>query len=160
MEQLIPEWEKILACTVGFLFSWFVGHAAVKLFRWVLGTLIMRLPETKDTVDGTHPLPAVFMGFFERTLFTTMVAVAGPANLPPVVLVMGAWLGLKLATNWNRRDSTARDLSADGVMRAENERRITNTIRGSQLALLSGVISLAIATIGGLICRATLFVGQ
>ena len=77
-------------------------------------------------------VPSCLTGFIERFIFTAVIGVAGTTSLPYVGGLMGGWLGLKLAANWQQRhDDFAR---ARGI-----------------LALINGLVSLFFTLIGGLI---------
>ena len=84
------------------------------------------------------PAPAWLTGLVERLFFTIIVAV----DLSGIAIAMLAWLGLKLAINWNR-------LGIDlGVEHSEILRA-----RFGFSAALAGLVSMIFALIGGLICQ-------
>ena len=119
--------------------SWVFGHVVVYLFRLCLKTH-MKLPE--DNLDpATKEFPGWLTGVLERTIFTLWVGFAGPG--PAVVTGMGGWLALKLATNWNRRNV--------GDENDDNQATQVRIIRGAWLALMSGVVSMGFAFLGGII---------
>ncbi|MEX2163826.1 MAG: hypothetical protein WD823_06245 [Sulfuricaulis sp.] len=88
--------------------------------------------EKKDKKKKQPNVPSCLTGFIERFIFTAIIGIAGTASLPYVGGLMGGWLGLKLAANWQQRhDDFAR---ARGI-----------------LALINGLVSLFFALVGGLI---------
>jgi len=126
---------------VGLLFSLLVGHFAVS---WLLNLLRnwMRIEKPKD-YSGTRTVPPWLIGFFERLFFTVAVGVIGPNDLAEIITAMMAWLGIKLAANWNRE---SRD---DGISRKD---RLV-IIRLSLSATLAGLVSMTIAMLGGFIIK-------
>jgi hypothetical protein len=83
-------------------------------------------------------VPAWLTGLVERVFFTVLVAV----EVPGVPTAMIAWLGAKMAANWNRQPG-------DGpAVRA-----------GAVTALLGGLLSMLFAYVGGWICSGRLYVG-
>ena len=102
--------------------------------------------------DRAHArgLPPGFLGVFERLLFTIVVGgiVAledeGLATaLAAVFAAMAFWLGAKLASGWNR-------VPSDGLKEA------ARLARGAMAALMTGVVNMAFAVVGGLIAAGSL----
>ena len=101
-------------------------------------------PLTEDSGTQGPPrdlrgaVPAWLVGGLERTLFTVGVALGGvPASLAPMI----GWVGIKIAINWERRDS-------------DNTHERDMIIRGSQVSVMASIISLFMALLGGLIVSA------
>jgi hypothetical protein len=84
-------------------------------------------------------IPVGLTGALERIVFTT-AAMVSPANAPTL---MGGWLVLKLASNWQR------DLPAMNERQARTEamERRSNGFA----ALLAGLVSMFLAWLGGFI---------
>ena len=72
-------------------------------------------------------------GIIERLFFTVAIAF----NLSGATVAMIAWIGAKMATDWNR---------------PEEDRIGPNARAGAVTGLLGGLISMLFALIGGLIC--------
>lgn len=118
---------------LGFLVSLVAGH-------WGTRAFVSRL---RDHVDSLRPesqsvtwrsldlVPGWITGLVERTFFTIAVAFGGPF----AIVAMIAWLGAKMATDWNRPQAERQDPA------------------GAFTTLLGGLVSMFFALVGGLICR-------
>lgn len=127
----------IFRWVVGLSISIVVGHFASSKFRDFRNNHIERISEdtqvksVRNDQIQSETLP-VITGLVERTFFTLVIAfdVSGGA------IAMIAWLGAKMAVNWNR-------LSGESAV-----------ARGfSMTALQTGMVSLFFALVGGLICK-------
>jgi hypothetical protein len=96
--------------------------------------------------DPTLPsIPSWLTGFVERFVFTAAIGLTNSAEAPITPVAMLAWLGLKMAAGWTRRvEIKGPKPTAEG-----EERRA----QGAILALLTGLISMAFAFVGGLLWR-------
>jgi hypothetical protein len=83
-------------------------------------------------------VPPWLTGLVERFVFFLLVAF----DMPATPVTMMAWLGIKMAANWNRSDSTPPDEEAE-TMRAQ----------GATAAAVLGLLSMGFALIGGLLFR-------
>ena len=88
---------------------------------------LRRLSHVNKASDRATVSP-VLTGLMERFFFTILVAV----KLPGVAGAMIAWIAVKMASNWNSDN--------------EQEDRRFNRFA----ALLTGLLSMSVATIGGL----------
>jgi hypothetical protein len=112
---------------LGLLLSVHGGAIFTSILNFILEKYDSRLRK-----QNKPNVPSCLTGFIERFIFTAVIGFAGTDSLPYVGALMGGWLGLKLAANWQQRhDEFAR---ARGI-----------------LALINGLISLFFALIGGLI---------
>lgn len=82
-------------------------------------------------------VPSWVLGTFERLLAFVVVAF----NIPQAGTIFIAWIAAKLAANWQRRDAKTDDREA-AIIRAS-----------TFIALMSGVLSLALGSLGGYIAR-------
>ena len=111
-----------------------VGHVAVKgfvAFVRKLSNLTELYPEA---------VPAWIVGTFERTM--TFVLFLFAVEDAGTVLI--AWMAAKLAANWQRRELT------------DNERKSLWIWAQTFVALMAGVLSLAIGVLGGSIAHCAL----
>lgn len=121
----MQRWTALIA---GATTAVIVGHFAASGFHWLV---------KRHIGLGTKPnphiprIPPKLTGIIERLIFF-VILVAAPQDLATVAGLMIAWLGLKVAANWQRYDP--KDVPAAG----------THTL----LALLTGVVSLAFAGLG------------
>jgi hypothetical protein len=90
--------------------------------------------------DQHGRLSPILVGYVERTLFVLLVAF----NVPGAIGLMAAWVGAKMAAHWQ---------SAEGRVAGSDNRELLNR---RFIALISSVVSLSIASIGGLVCRGTI----
>jgi len=92
-------------------------------------------------------VPAGLTGFVERLVFTTFTAVT-PLGAP---VAMGGWIALKLAANWRR------DLPGENGRRPTRDDAQQRTRQGFA-ALLSNLLSMFVAWIGGAFVRLGLII--
>ncbi len=120
---------------LGLGFSLILGHLCVDRFHARLHQYLVLGPKSPLGGEAAR-VPAWLTGLVERLFFTVLVGVHGPG----FSTVMMFWLGLKLVTNWNHPDygesSAARTFAYSG--------------------LLSGLLSMLFALVGGLICGSAL----
>jgi len=125
--------EVLIRCSLGLFTSLVVGS-------WVTGFFLRRVRRRLDRLrglrgdsdpapwHGVQDIPPWLTGVIERLFFTVVVAF----NVPGAVVAMIAWLGVKMATDWNRPPATPP--------------------AGAMSALLGGLVSMLFAVAGGLIC--------
>ena len=127
----------IVGLGAGFGFSLFVGLVVVHYFHeW----LKRKLPE----ITEAHPqkgIPSGITGLIERLGFTLLVIVQ-PAAAPTAMM---GWLGLKMAANWNK------DVTPAGAVDAEARKTAWN--RHAFAAILTGLVSMGFAWMGGMLAR-------
>lgn len=115
----------------GLAVSLLLGAAVVQIVLWlvrrILGVGAKELLPQKAKVKG---VPGWLTGVIERLFFTLLIA----ANVQGVPTAMMAWIGLKLATNWNH--PRWKDEPAQWTVFAFT-------------ALLAGLVSMLFAYIGG-----------
>ena len=100
----------------------------------------------------------ILTGVIERTLFTLFIALSPPIFLPATIPAMMGWLALKLAANWNHgtqkipgSSPAAGNQPAAGPQEASGDEGEYIRMRALN-AILVGLVSLAFAYAGGLIC--------
>jgi hypothetical protein len=135
---LLPDY---LTWPLAIVFGVFVGQFACRYFRQVLRYKYMKLKP-----DHSRGVPPSLVGLIEQLIF--VVAVGSFHGEAGVFAVMGLWLGAKMLTGWNRADP-AIIWSQSWQERQILQRRQDERARGALSALLTGVLSLAIATVGG-----------
>lgn len=131
---------------IAILYVIVVGHVGGGIFLAALRDWYMR-----DKPHATkRRIPPGFLGFFERLVFTVTVGgivsfedkgLATP--LAAIFAAMAFWLGTKLASGWNRVATT-------------DPKKATRLARGAMAALLTGVVNMAFAVVGGLIAAGRL----
>jgi hypothetical protein len=127
-----------MSCT--FLLGLGVALVGGGVAAWAFSSataLLLKLPS--KSVSLVQRMPPWLTGLVERGFFVLLVA----TQVEGVPEAMIGWLALKLATNWQKLDP---------------EKNPDAQTRGL-LALLTGVISLAFAYIGGAIISGSLSVG-
>ena len=118
----------VMILIFGYSFSLVGGHYATRAFlNWLRSYQKIEKPAQ---VNDEKPVPPWLLGAVERFFFTTMVAfdIAGAG------IAMIAWLGIKMATHWNREEGA-------------------ESVNLAMSALAAGIVSMTFAMIGGLICR-------
>jgi len=113
--------------TLGLLISVHIGA----LFTFWLNWAVEEHDEKLLKAEKPN-VPSCLTGYIERFIFTVVIALVGTANLLSVGGLMGGWLGLKLAANWQQKKSDF--ARARGI-----------------LALINGLTSMFFAFLGGLI---------
>ena len=131
---MVEPWVNWLA---GLIFSLGFGHVGTVLFLKYLRSY-MKLGVKPGTQSDHKEIPPWLMGTCERFIFTMAVAF----GLSGTVVGMMAWLGLKMATYWNRPGFAP-----------DKEEEQFKRIRFALSAALAGLISMTFALIGGLICN-------
>ena len=129
----------IFKWVIGLSLSLIAGHFVSRWFRNFRTQHIKEAVNDSEAIKkqqkeqiSSNLLPKV-TGLIERTFFTLIVAfdVSGGA------VAMIAWLGAKMAVNWNRQSG---------------DNSVVNRAL-SMTALQTGMVSLLFALIGGLICK-------
>jgi len=123
---------------LGLIVALAIGHGVLRwLHRW--------LHDRIGIEDDDKPVPPWLTGLIERFVFFLMVAF----NMPATPVTMMAWLGIKLAANWNRSVSTPpKKAEQDAIAEAERKRA-----QGAIAAAVLGLLSMGFALIGGLLFR-------
>jgi hypothetical protein len=143
---------QLLVCgigslAVGLFVSVGLGHLVAKYFRaWLYKSAGVAEPDSKA-------VPNWLVGIVERTLFTLIVAAVAlyaPARLLDVVVPAFVWIGLKMATHWQPPMS--------GATEAEKAAGIPST--RAMAAILTGLLSIVMAAVGGLITAALVRCGN
>lgn len=126
--------EAIAACWIaGAGFALIVGHCLLAWFTCAAREA-GRLPE------GNPPLPGWIIGTAERLM--AFLIIASGFEVRDAGTIFLAWIGAKLAANWQRRDADKVD---------EEQSRI---IRGRTLiALMASALSLGVAVLSGALTR-------
>ncbi len=119
-------------CLFGLIISLAIGHGVIQLLhRWLHDRI--GIPRSQG-----RAVPPWFTGLAERSVFFLLVA----SDLPGTTVSMMAWIGIKMAANWNRPAAAPID-AEDEALRA----------RGGIAAAVLGLIGMGFALAGGLICR-------
>jgi hypothetical protein len=118
---------------LGLLFSLLAGHFGTQYFKDWLRSRINLDEKTALSETNSKRIPPEVTGLVERSFFTIVVGV----NLTGASTAMIGWLALKMATNWNHPDWKDKPEARSFAFSA----------------LLSGLVSMGFATLGGLICR-------
>ena len=119
-------------CVFGLLITLGLGHGVIgPIHAW----LHERIKPPRLPGKG---VPAGFTGFVERLVFFLIVVF----DMPGFTVSMMVWLGIKMATNWNRPGLAASDAEAEA-----------RRARGAIAAAVLGLMSMGFALVGGLICR-------
>jgi hypothetical protein len=137
---------------------------AVRLFIAVLCTVILpHLPlarfvelvraVTRVRKRAGRRVPGWLIGPTERIFFIVFVAINPQVALPGML----AWIGLKIAANWNRPRPPRSGPHRTGFDRLEEERDRLDVVAHALIALAGGLISMLFALAGGLIARGDLF---
>jgi hypothetical protein len=127
---------------LGFTISCVLGHYVVKYFLYHLRQCL-ELPSRSRTdmlaMVGSSVLtrtPAALTGFVERVFFTILVA----TDVPDILTGMMGWLALKLGANWqSRKDEIDEEIRTNYAFSA----------------LLSGLVSMLMAYLGGWFIKGT-----
>ncbi len=127
---------SLLTWSVGLAVSVLVGGLVTWGFLKILRRYT-RIPKSKPD-PATRGVPAWLTGAIERLFFSLVVAF----DLPGTTIAMIAWIAAKMAANWNRPTLDQPSSPEEAIQRA----------RGSFTALTAGLVSMAFAAIGGLIC--------
>lgn len=134
MEIEIAPWLMItIRWGVGFAFAVGVGFLGVRRFLRQLRKYIGYNPP--DVAPDTPGVPDWLVGVMERSFFTVAVGM----NIQGYLIAMGAWLALKMASNWHLQY-----VEDDPAERARK-------IRYGMTALVAGLLSMAFALAGGLV---------
>lgn len=128
----------IVRWAIGLIISLALGHYVSRKFRDLRNSHIEKVTNDNEAIEDRKKnqiqsdwLPTI-TGIVERLFFTIVVAF----DLSGAAVAMIAWLGAKMAVNWNR-------LSGE-----------SSATRGfSMTAIQTGMVSLFFALIGGLVCR-------
>jgi sterol desaturase/sphingolipid hydroxylase (fatty acid hydroxylase superfamily) len=121
---------------LGLVFSLLIGHFVTEFFLGRLRRRIERIRLSRGLPPwyNAQLVPPWLTGLVERLFFTIAVAL----NVPGVVVAMIAWIGVKMATDWNRPGGERQDAG------------------GAFSALLAGLVSMLFSLLGGAICRTTM----
>ncbi len=114
--------------------NYIIGYGISVLGGGIVGWSFLKFIRSERRLGAKPPTDADkvkpwLTGFIERTAFTSLVVM----GMPGIGTVMMAWLGLKLATNWNHPDFQ------------NNPKARSHAFA----ALLAGLISMLFAYAGG-----------
>lgn len=136
----------VIRLVIGFAVSLLLGWLFTALFyRWTTNKITNGDEELEREMEwdqNTKGVPREITGLLERFFFTIVVII----NVPAAPFAMLVWLTLKMATNWNRDP-------LEGVLTKQQARR---RARFSLRSLLSGLVSMSFALIGGLIAAGSI----
>lgn len=133
--QVIVKWF------LGLVFSLFIGHYAASWVRsWLYSSCKLKEWNRPRKGEGPARVKAWQTGFLERSFFTIVVGL----KYPGVLGAMMAWLGLKLGANW-----------AHSILKGK--KLVTSY---ALVALLTGLVSMLFALIGGRFCAGELLTEQ
>jgi hypothetical protein len=127
------------------LFRWAVGLAlslglGAIVIPHLLGFIRVRSGLVRHPVRPLPRVPPQLTGLVERFFFTVLVGLdTTGAAIIPIVGLMFVWLGLKMASNWNRP-----------------EQKDPTTRASAFASLLAGLVSMMFALVGGGICSGLL----
>ena len=127
-ESVMPT-PSIETWTLGLVTAVVGGLVVTASFHWVLGRYLRLTP--KEPLRQVRRVPAALTGIVERLFFAVLVGfqVSGAST------AMIAWIALKLATNWNNpKWNEAQKFRAFAFR-----------------ALLTGLVSMLCAFVGGMI---------
>lgn len=109
------------------------------LVNWPMEEFVARLRGASRVKKPSPPrVPPEVTGIVERYLAFSVVAL----DLDSAGTILVAWMGAKLAANWQRQ-----------AMRKGSESYNRTMITHTMIALISGTISIALGALGGLIAR-------
>jgi hypothetical protein len=138
LENDVPFEPTILRWLIGGLVALFIGHFAVEYFDDRLRKHIS-LPSKEADTSGEKRVTPALTGTLERLFFLILIGYQVPGGAAAMI----GWLGLKLATNWNHPDWK------------DSPRARTRAF----VALLTGLVSMLYALLGGLIASGVASVG-
>ncbi len=134
---------------IGFSFALIIGHTViwtlVKVGRWWIFYGNHLAPQTGPTRTRprARPLPPWLVGIVERSLFTLYVALS--PSVGSTILIMAAWVGIKMATGWARSSKLG-----------ENDEVWLRWKSAAFISLFGNILSMVFALGGGMICRLSL----
>lgn len=117
-----------------FLITYLVGDLGVDAFYHIVRWL------SDDREKYPQAVPRWVVGAFERTMAFLLFLFA----VDNAATVLIAWMAAKLAANWQRRDLT------------DNERKSLWIRKRTFIALMTGVLSLAVGVAGGSMARCSM----
>jgi hypothetical protein len=132
----------VIAFAGGLLFSVVVGHQVVAALLEVLNRRADLHSRPDEEKDGPR-IPAAITGYVERLFFSLLVAF-DVSGTPPAMI---GWIAAKMLAHWNSPQAGRPGMSA---VEMRNRRFV---------ALLSGLVSLSIALVGGVIAKSPQLVG-
>jgi len=136
MEAAMTVWSWLIGLFVSLVIGGLVTWQFLERLRKWMGV-------TKEDADpATKGVPGWLLGLLERLFFTLVIAF----NVSGAAVAMMGWLTLKMAVNWNRPHAG----DTDDIKR-------TRRIRFAMSALLTGLVAMGFALIGGLIARGEIF---
>jgi hypothetical protein len=124
----------LTSVAVGLMFAVVVGAAAIPFLKQ-----LVELSAGLDAGDRGKRVPAWLTGLVERVFFSLIVAYDISGAAPGMM----AWIGLKMAANWNSAEARLGDGKSEPSDRDILNRRFT--------ALITSALAMGIAMIGGLI---------
>jgi len=118
------------------LFGLSVSIVLGGVVAWIFLSLLRRYLGISKEKTSDKRVPPWLTGATERLFFTCVIAF----QLGGAAIAMIGWLTLKMVTNWNRPSPNSADKTT-----------------GALSALLTGLVSMMFAMIGGLIVRGAIF---
>ena len=125
----------IIGVSVFGLFIALIANFPVQWFIW-FARVWSGLPRKRDPKDVG--VPPWLTGTFERLLAYTVFFL----GVPEAYTILGAWIVVKLASNWQRLS-----------MEKDDEVRNQTIITQSLIALMAGTLSVAIGAAAGALAR-------
>lgn len=145
MTPTVAVGPTLSSCAAGFLFSAgvgsMVGWAVLKLLRRASGIG----DKSTQPIDGVTCVPGWVTGNVERVFFTIFVL----ADISGTGTAMIGWISAKMVANWNSGER----LKLQSDPGEANPQRILSE---RFAALVAGMVSVMIATIGGLVAKGKL----
>lgn len=97
-----------------------------------------------------RPIPGWFLGLFERSLFTFLVALKMPAVFHGIL----AWIALKVAFTWKKAYRGPRpDPDGPEPTKLQEWTHTERLLMFQRSSILATIVSLVFACLGGLVCR-------
>lgn len=128
---------SIFLVLLGLAVVWFADWPVKLFYDWA--RKLTDLPH-RDYSNPTIAVERRFTGTFERLLAFGLVLML--QDTESIAVILAAWLGAKLAANWERRSLV--DLSQEEA----------RDVRGSTLvALMTGIVSVGFGLLAGVIAR-------
>jgi hypothetical protein len=118
---------------------WILGLFISLVIGWLVTEVFLGFLRSWLRITKLPGIPSALTGIVERLFFTAVVGVKSVELTAEIPTAMVAWLGLKLAANWQSKNHPVRDNRAGAVS-----------------AALAGLISMLFAFVGGLVCRGEL----